>query len=92
MTQNLVVVESEHSFPEQHFLAANVRYLPQYLQSPEGQPLVKMLVEGLGKMMGGEGRAVALIQFRPPIPGAPPDDGDYDEQESIAMEGKIVRN
>ena len=34
---------------------------------------------------------MALIQPRPPIPGTPPDDGDYDERESIAMEGKIHR-
>lgn len=31
---------------------------------------------------------MALIQPRPPIPGTPPDDGDFDERESIAMEGK----
>lgn len=54
MAQILVAVESGLSFPEQHFLAANVGYLPQYLQSPDGKALVKMLVEGLGKMMGGE--------------------------------------
>lgn len=32
-----------------------------------------------------------LIQTRPPIPGTPPDDGDYDERESKAMEGKILK-
>lgn len=34
---------------------------------------------------------MALIQPRPPIPGTPPDDGDFDERESIAMEGKIMK-
>lgn len=53
MAQILVAVESGLSFPEQHFLAANVGHLPQYLQSPDGKALVKMLVEGLGKMLAG---------------------------------------
>lgn len=62
VAQILVAVESGLSFPEQHFLAANVGYLPQYLQSADGQALVKMLIEGLGKMMGGGSSGVNANQ------------------------------
>ncbi|MBJ3590101.1 hypothetical protein JGC56_02835 [Salmonella enterica subsp. enterica serovar Saintpaul] len=45
-----------------------------------------MLVEGLGKMMGGESSGANSI------PATPPDDGDCDERGSIAMEGKNTWN